>query len=58
MIRLIHCSRTLSHVYLPICVILCILLRLRDIGLTILPYIPGFRLIFGVGSLSFLDMNF
>ena len=32
--------------------ILCILLRLRDIELLILPYIPGFRLIFGVGSLS------
>ena len=53
MIRLIHCSRTLSHVYLPICVILCILLRLHDIGLPILPLTAGFRLIFGVGSLSY-----
>ena len=42
----------MSHVYLPICVILCILLRLRDIGLPFFPYITGFWLIFGVGSLS------
>ena len=53
MIRLIHCSRTLSHVYLHICVILCILLRLRDIGLPFFPYITGCWLIFGVGSLSY-----
>ena len=42
----------MSHVYLPICVILCILLRLHDIELLILPYISRFRLIFGMGSLS------
>ena len=38
--------------YLHICVILCILLRLRDIGLPFFPYITGCWLIFGVGSLS------
>ena len=47
----------MSHVYLPICVILCILLRLHDIELLILPYISRFRLIFGVGSLSFIYVS-
>ena len=52
MIRSIHCSTALSHVYLPICVILCIWLTLRDIELPISPQSVGFGLIFDMGSLS------
>ena len=52
MIRSIHCSPTLSHVYLSICVIPCILPTPHDIELPFLPLTAGSRLIFGVGSLS------
>ena len=52
MIRSIHCSTALSHVYLSICVILCIWLTLRDIELPISSQSVGFGLIFDMGSLS------